>query len=170
MERPKTSGSEQLVPAQVFVSYAHEDLKRVQMIVTYLREHGLSVWYAPQDLKPATELSLVFQYIEKAQFFVVMLSNVSRNSPWVQMELNTAMALQLEGRAIQIVPLFLEPVEMPLQLKSILGIDLSGGRYDTGLEYLTDTLKGRELSTKRKAPARLIKNDCLQYSSGGTSD
>lgn len=142
--RPKKSGSEQLLPAQVFVSYAHEDLKKVQMIVTYLRGHDLCVWYTPEDLKPGTGLSLVFQYIEKAQSFVVMLSKVSRNSPWVRREIDTAMALQLEGRALQIVPVLLEPVELPVQLKSLLGIDLSGSRYDIGLERLTDTLKGRD--------------------------
>ena len=54
------------------------------------------------------------------------------------------MALQLEERAIQIVPVLPDAVELPVQLKGIVGIDLSGSRYDRRLERLADILKGRE--------------------------
>lgn len=69
--------------------------------------------------------SAIFEAIESSDIVVVLLSRAALNARWVEAE--TAMALSLESkrRGIDLVPVLLEPCEVPEGLRDRLTVDLS---------------------------------------------
>ena len=75
----------------VFMSYAHEWSDDAAYISQVFRSHGLNVWMDTGDLKTGDKLGQeVRKAIQKADYFVALLSPEYFASPWCIKELETA--------------------------------------------------------------------------------
>ena len=84
---------------QVFISYAHEDEQAIAGLVADLRRERIDTWFAPSKLQPGDQISrAVKAAIEKARFFLVALTQHSRNSSWVDKETEYALELETSNR------------------------------------------------------------------------
>ncbi len=81
----------------VFVSYASEDKDVVSPLVAALRERGLTVWYAPKELRIGDRLlKKIDEGLARSSFGIVVLSHDFFDKKWTQLELDGLIAL--EGR------------------------------------------------------------------------
>lgn len=85
-----------------FISYSGKDTEFANRLYSRLRDHGLRVWYAPEDLEAGKKLH---HQIDDAlcihDKLVLVLSPHSMNSEWVQKEIfNARKRERAEGKAI----------------------------------------------------------------------
>jgi formylglycine-generating enzyme required for sulfatase activity len=114
------------VAAEVFVSYAREDLARVRPLAEALESQGLAVWW-DAGLRAGVQFDEeIEQAIAAARCVLVVWTGAAARSQWVRAE--AAEALD----ANKLIPVFLEPVKTPLRFRHVQGIDLAGwnGRPD----------------------------------------
>ena len=97
--------------AQIFLSFAHEDLARVRSLVTSLEAEGYSVWW-DRALQPGESFeATIDREIQAAQCVVVVWSFSSVNSQWVKNE-----ALEGLDRDI-LIPISLDDIRLPVAFK-----------------------------------------------------
>lgn len=133
-------------PPTVFISHSMADGPVVDRIATALRDLRYPVWYAETDL-PAGELivSRVSDALADSDAMVVVLSQRSSRSRWVEFEVNAAMAAKLSGRDVTVVPVLIEDCEIPASLQSLNRIDMQGDLFEDGLGRLIDRLRQHRL-------------------------
>lgn len=127
---PPAAGNVQAVRQfDVFLSHNHNDSTRVEELARTLAErHGLRVWLdkweaTPGKLEPQCEVG-----ISNSRFTVVAGSQAALASKWVQWEIRKQQALN--PGADRLIPLKLEPVELPAKLDSLLWVDFTDASRD----------------------------------------
>lgn len=110
-----------------FVSHSTNDEEFVLRLCGRLRNAGIKVWYAPEDLNPGEKLAKqVKKAIRKFDRLLIVLSKESIRSQWVTTEINMALAREkLEGKRV-LFPVSLVPIE---KLRNWENIDV-----DTGMD------------------------------------
>lgn len=78
--------------------------------------------------------------LQNFECFLVLLSIESSKSKWVRHELDTAMVQKLEG-VTRVIPLIMEPCEIPQPLKALLWVDMSTN-FDGGVEKILHAVHG----------------------------
>lgn len=92
----------------IFVSYSHEDSKKVFETINELQERGAHIWY-DEGIKPSSEwVEELAQKIKNASFFLLFISNKSIKSEYVKKEIHYAVKNQRRILACE-----LEKVEYP---------------------------------------------------------
>jgi len=77
----------------VFISYANQDVQTAETVLTYLEREGITCWIAPRDVGPGEEFDqAILDGIDCSGAVVVVLSNSSNVSRFVQAEVNRAFA------------------------------------------------------------------------------
>jgi formylglycine-generating enzyme required for sulfatase activity len=105
--------------ADVFVSYAREDLERVRPIVGAIEDAGYSVFWDRRIPSGMTWRGYIGKALDEAKCVVVVWSKHSVESDWVMEEAD-------EGRQRRIlIPITIEDVVPPLGFRSIQHEDLS---------------------------------------------
>ena len=130
---------------KVFVSYTKSDEGVVHQIVSDIEEHGFETWFAPDEMTGGDRLSMVSSKIDQSDYVLVMLSQSSVNSRWVQHEMNTAIALHLDGKHLKVVPVLLESISRPAAIADLMSVDFSQGEYKKSFQRLLAVLKGKPL-------------------------
>lgn len=108
--------------ADVFVSYAREDLPRVRPLVGMLEAQGWSVFWDRQILPGQQWSSLIEEKLTAAKAVLVVWSRSSVQSEWVKAE---AMAARERGI---MVPVRIDPTPIPLPFGLIQTADLDPER------------------------------------------
>src|ERR1044071_6660661 len=110
---------------EVFLSYSRNDSAICRWIAAGLATAGCTVWRDEAAVKAGdTWVRSIFRGIESADFIVPLLSASALASPWVRKEIDTALLRTLgRGSSQCIVPVRIEPVEPPLELRSLQCID-----------------------------------------------
>jgi len=102
--------------AMLFVSYSHKDRSRVEPIVSVIEEMGRRVWMDRSDITGQTGWAgQIVRAIRECRAVVLMASPNSYTSDQVVRELYLAM-----NHKKAIVPIEIEPAEMPDELQYIL--------------------------------------------------
>lgn len=113
--------------ADVFVSYAHDNLKRIRPICSNFEQAGFDLWWDDR-LRAGDNFSLVIEReLQAAGCVVVVWSEAARNSLWVRAEATEA----LDNNKLAQVRL--DSVKPPLPFTVIEMLDLShwgGGRSE----------------------------------------
>jgi tetratricopeptide (TPR) repeat protein len=126
--------------AQVFLSYARDDVGRAKSLAAAIERAGFSVWW-DRDLEGGAEYSLeIDDALKAAQVVVVLWSKESVGSAWVRDE---AAAGRDSGR---LVPVRLDGSEPPLGFRQYQTIDLSrwNARSDSaGLKTLKSAIAAK---------------------------
>src|SRR5512136_1759759 len=121
--------------AQAFISYSRKDLAFVKTLAKDLEAAGLKAWYDLSDLEIGQRWAMEIQAaIQASQYFIVILSPRSILSAWVEREF-----IYAENRKLKIIPLVIEPCELPLWATSLQSVDLPALGYD---KALVELLKG----------------------------
>lgn len=121
----------------VFISYSHLDKPQARALYERLVASGIHVWIDEIEIFPGDSLLQKIQDgMQQMTFLVVLLSNQSVTSKWVQHELEMAFSLQMEGN-FQIIPVKLRPCTLPLFLRGKQFVDLSSReKFEFGFERL----------------------------------
>lgn len=126
--------------AKIFLSHSSKDKDFVRRLAEDLKARQVPVWYDEWDLKVGDSLSTKIQQgIKESGWLAVILSKNSVSSQWVQVELNSALATELEKRQVFVLPILIEDCEIPLFLKDKLFADFRKD-YNGGLQALLKRL------------------------------
>lgn len=131
--RDTTNTAEQvtIVPRRIFLCYAKEDYKRVEQIYEKLRERGHKPWMDKKDLLPGQDWEFeINRAIKLADFFVACMSKFSvAKKGFVQKEVRFALDVlgEIPPGQIFLIPLRLEPCEVPPTLSFLHWLDLNVG-------------------------------------------
>jgi hypothetical protein len=130
-------------PPDVFVSHAHEDRDRAQPLAIALREHGMNAWFDQWEIQPGDSIvqKIFEEGLKNCKVFLVLLSRASIQSRWVREELDVALVRRLEGTT-KVVPILLEPCELPTALKPLAWVDMADG-IDQVVRKIADVAFGR---------------------------
>lgn len=75
----------------VFISYSSKDSSAAQAICHCLEQNNIRCWIAPRNITPGSEYGdLIDEAIKQAKVVVVLFSERSASSPWVNGEMNIA--------------------------------------------------------------------------------
>ena len=106
--------------ADLFLSYASEDLERVKPLVSALEKQGWSVWWDRELVAGPRFDQVIEEEIAKAGCVVVVWSELSIKSSWVRDEANEGLV-----RGI-LVPLCIDEVRPPMGFRSAHAARLAG--------------------------------------------
>ena len=125
---------------QVFLSYSSSDKRAAARVADALRTAGLRVWFDAWELAPGDSIiSRINQAVASSDFLVVLLSQKSVESQWVQNELSAAMARELGDRAVTVIPALLEDCDVPPHLAERQWVDLRRN-FEAGVQQLASQL------------------------------
>jgi formylglycine-generating enzyme required for sulfatase activity len=137
---------------QVFISHATEaDGEFAGRLAGDLRRLGIAVWIAPDSIQPGEAwVDAIERGLGESSHLVVVLTPAALESEWVEMETDTAIALERNGR-IKVIPLDVKACQAPLLLSNYQMVGFRGG-YDGGLSQLVRVL-GVSVPSAEPAPA-----------------
>lgn len=157
---------------QVFLAYSRRDLDLARRFVGLLEAEGFTVWWDVGLLPIGVAFEEgIFSAIGDAACVIVLWTSTSIQSEWVLREAEFAQ------RERKLLPVLMEPVELPRQFSRIQAADLSGGaergnpafrRLIAAARTLVDTAPGdadqtlvykaSQRSAERRAEALLQRN------------
>lgn len=112
--------------SSIFLCHSSKDKFFVRELAAKLREAGIRVWLDEAEMKIGDSLTKkIGDAIGAMDFFGVTLSSHSIDSEWVQRELQVAVQRELQERKVVVLPLLLEPVEVPPFLRDKLYADFT---------------------------------------------
>lgn len=111
----------------VFISYAREDLERVRLIWTLLKEHNVPAWLDEESLRPGQDWEIeIRKAIRNCSLFLACLSTKSVvKRGYIQAELKDALAAfrNIPEGEVFIIPVRLEPCDLPISLERLQCVD-----------------------------------------------
>jgi hypothetical protein len=129
---------------EVFLSYCAEDAIACDRIEQALTAAGCTIWRDQGSMAPGRSwVRCIFAGISSADFVIPLLSESSLRSPWVEREVDTALAKSMiRGSELAIVPVVLERVQIPDELVVLPCIDFSSD-FSAGLDALVMHIRKR---------------------------
>ncbi len=123
--------------SRIFISYSRKDIATARRLAGELRKAGFDVWWDISGLKGGDAwVRVIPAAIDSSQFFVILLTKASVESQWVEKEYVRALA-----RRMKIIPLLLEPCDVPFALANINYLDFSANDDETNLKNLLEALE-----------------------------
>lgn len=123
--------------ADIFISYAHEDIERIKVLASGLASCGRSVFWDRTIPPGKTWRNWIGKSLAEARCVVVAWSEASIHSEWVYEEAE-------EGKERNIlVPVFVGNVRPPMGFRAIQGatlVDWNGGLDDQSFQQLVDAV------------------------------
>ena len=150
---------------RIFISYAHEDQRRVSEIVNFLVKTNYDVWVDYKNLLPGQKWELEIKNAIKSCDYVLVCisSNSVRKRGFIQKELKVAFQIYElfpEGEVF-IIPVRLDECEIPNQFNSIHCTDLfeseSLVKLSNAILLHSYTRERNTVTTKAPAHFRLIR-------------
>jgi hypothetical protein len=133
----------------VFISYSNIDREKATQLAFDLIHRGYRVWFDKWEILAGQSIvDEVFSGILESEFLIVILSKDSCKSKWVQEELATGKLAEIERRRTSVIPVLLEPCDIPAPLKSKLYADFTKSWVD-GLRVLTTSIDMHRMGLDR---------------------
>lgn len=134
-----------------FISYSSKDHAFAETLHTDLQDRGIRCWFAPEDLKIGEEIRVkIDESIRKHDKLLLILSETSVRSQWVQQEVETALAKEREqGRTV------LFPVRLD---DAILELNSGWPALIKNTRHIGNFSAWKDQSKYRKAFERLIRD------------
>jgi hypothetical protein len=140
---------------QVFISHATEDTQFAHRLADDLQQLGVQIWIAPESIRPGEGwVEAIERGLAESSHMVVVLTPAALGSEWVRKETDVAIAQERKG-LIQVIPLDVEPCEVPLLLGSYQMASFRRN-YDAGLSQLVDILGVRLMPSEPACPPRRV--------------
>ena len=110
----------------IFLSHSHADNAFCDSIYQALTAKGFDVWYDNQSLPSGGILSAEIQrQLEARPVLIPLLSPASVQSYWVNLEIDAFRALVAHDTSRVILPIVIQPCQVPIFLQSIKFIDIT---------------------------------------------
>jgi len=148
---------------EIFLSHSSKDIEFCEQLASDLQAAGIKVWYAGWSLDVGDSLTeKLAKEVTASSFFGIVLSPDSVISPWVRYELRTAMAGEILGGGVKVLPLLYRKCEIPEGLVDKVYLDF-GTNYAAALRSLLRKLGAKpidadaaEFSSRRRELADLV--------------
>lgn len=128
------------LPGPVFLSHASEDKTFVERLDASIRADGFETWLDAHQLVPGDDLpGRISEALAQAGAFVVVISSASLSSDWLPYELRLATNRMIHGE-LRVIPVRLEPIEMPPEVRSLLYADFTQC-FDDGFALVQKALE-----------------------------
>jgi hypothetical protein len=125
---------------KIFLSHSSLDKTFVRRLSTRLKKEGYDVWLDEKELLPGDKLSTkLSDAIELSKVILIVISENSLNSKWLQFELELATRKMVE-EGLRLIPILIGNVEIPHQLKNIIYVDFKPGKK-SGYKVLLKALE-----------------------------
>jgi membrane-associated protease RseP (regulator of RpoE activity) len=103
---------------KVFLSHSSIDKPFVRAFAKVLKENGIDYWLDESELNFGDSLiRKVSESIDSVTHVVAFLSRHSVQSSWVKFELELADTGEIQGKRITVIPVLIEPCEIPIPLR-----------------------------------------------------
>lgn len=132
-------------PFHAFLSHAHANNIVVDSLYSWLNEKAdIPIWYDGHALPASATINTYLpEIIVECRAMIIILSEASIKSGWVQQEYKAAIGQRNRFRDFRFIPVRIEKCEVPEFLRTIRRIDILDGRLDlktanqllTGLYY-----------------------------------
>jgi hypothetical protein len=135
---------------QIFVSYSHKNTDFAKQLTKDLEREGYDIWLDSTDIQTGSRWDdEIVKGLNASEVFMILLSETSAASQNVRDEIGYAV-----DHNMHIVPLLIEPCEVPFRLRRVQYVDFTTIRYKEGfkavLEILRAALPDAELQPKKK--------------------
>lgn len=146
----------------VFISYVREDKQRVIALGNVLRAHGLRTWIDVENIVPGERWEVAINSaLEHADFVLICLSchSVTKRS-FAQREIKRTVRAEEQMLAddIFLIPVRLEPCELPLILNDFQWIDaFTNSAFTDVTKAISEGCKRRNLSLMPSQPVTTSK-------------
>jgi hypothetical protein len=128
-----------------FISHSFKDKPFARQLAADLVAAGVQVWIDEQRIRVGDSIpERVAQGVAESDFYLVVISAASINSPWVQKELNQALVNEIEKRRVHVMPILLDKVERPETIREKRYADFTES-YVKGLAELLASIKSHEV-------------------------
>lgn len=141
---------------QIFISHSHKDKQRVDKIVSRLESEGHDIWIDSLKIRPGDNFQRkINEGLEQADALIVVISQNSFRSEWVQAEFSAIALQQISKRERRIIPVKIDRSDVPSYLADRQYLDLSEN-FEAGLERLVELFRTSTPKTI-SLPPELIK-------------
>ena len=111
--------------ANVFISHRKSDDQQAERLATEVRQAGHQVWLDEWNISLGDSIiERINQGLEGATYVVVCYSSAGVNSPWMGREWMSALARQLNGHGVKLLPVRLTNGAPPAILADLKYADL----------------------------------------------
>jgi uncharacterized caspase-like protein len=125
-------------PADIFISYAHEDHEKARALANVLAARGWKVWW-DRKIAPGEAYDVVIEReLSTCKCAIVLWSARSVHATWVRNEARRA------ARRKVLLPILIDAVEMPLEFENLQAADLTS--WDRGEHPELETVVDRILA------------------------
>jgi hypothetical protein len=124
---------------RAFMSHSHDDKAIAHQLGEKLRGKGIDVWVDAWEIRPGDSIvqKIFEEGLRECKLFIVLLSPNSVRSSWVRHELDSAIVQRLSG-ATRVVPVVVEPCDIPVALRTLLRLDLAVESMENVVARLVD--------------------------------
>ena len=146
---------------QIFISYAHADFALARKTSDALSQQGWRVWLAPHSIHPGEKWVNAGQRgLDESGTFLLLLTQTSVRSRWVQTEMNVAIAIE-HRNAMRVILLEAEPCDVPtlwsvyqrVRLQHADNATISAASFQAGISSLLRVLKIQQPTPSAPSPA-----------------
>lgn len=144
--------TEEVSIGRVFISYARADAAMATTVREALEDSGLAVESPVESPQPGESiLALVVEAIDRSDVVVVLLSEDSASSHWVQTESSLAVGRFLTYGDGEVIPVVIgDGADLPFLLRDFASIRVAGPSDRSGLQRLVSNV----IAASRRVPAR----------------
>lgn len=127
--------------ANVFISHRGADKHQAERLADGIRAAGHRVWLDEWEIDIGESIiERMNQGLEGAAYVVVCYSDAGVTAPWMGREWMSALARQLDGAGVKLLPVRLTGGQPPAILRDIKKADLVTS-WDVGLTQLLKAIK-----------------------------
>lgn len=137
--------------ARVFISHSSQDKSFVRKLINDLKTKNLAVWFDEESLKPGDSIVAgISEGLKDTDYLVVVLSQASITSGWVQAELSSALMDQFSNQGTSVIPIKIDDCDVPILLRDRVYADFRTD-YNKGLNALLGVLQQESESAETAA-------------------
>jgi len=127
--------------ARVFISYRRSDLPEIERLADEIRAAGHNVWFDEWEIRLGDSIvQRMEEGLESATHLVLCCSAAGVNTRWMSREWMSALARQLNGVGVRVLPVLLAGSAPPAILADLRYVDL-GRDWSTGVHELLRALR-----------------------------
>ena len=127
--------------ANVFISHRRNDINEAEKLAEEIRDAGHQVWLDEWNISLGDSIvGRMNEGLEAANYVVVCYSSSGVSSKWMSREWMSALARQLNGHGIKLIPVRLTAGEPPAILADIFYVDLVND-WPSGVIKLLGTIR-----------------------------